>query len=217
MVVKSKTKYCRLWVSLLLMALSFTCYPRGTNGMRRCFERANGPHLAVKTNLLYWAALTPNLGLEYYFARRWSLNLEGQLAWWSNADKHRFFRLAAVSPEIRYWIANKQTFRGHFVGVYLGTGIYEFMRKPEHGLQGDFYIAGGLSYGYSLPVGKRLRMEFSLGVGYLRTEYKEYHWDSGCYKYDRTKRQTFVGPTKAAVTLTYPLWWFNPRRKGWVR
>lgn len=165
----------------------------------------SGPRFAVKTNLLYWAALTPNVELEYRFAGRWSVNLEGQLAWWGNNGKHKFFRVAAVSPEIRYWITNRQAFKGHFCGAYIGTGLYEFMNKPSYGLQGEFYITGGLSYGYAMPIGKRLGMEFSIGIGYMMTEFREYYWDKGCYVYDQTKRQTYVGPTKAKISLIYPL------------
>lgn len=176
-----------------------------------------GPRFALKTNLLYWAALTPNIEAEYYFARRWSLNLEYQGAWWSNPQNHQYFRIMAASPEIRFWVAHREHFRGHFFGLYGGVGSYEFMRKAQSGVQGEFYISGGISYGYSFRVGRRLRMEASIGIGYLLTEYREYHWDAGCYVYDRTKRQTFIGPTKAKLTLTYPLWWFGPKGKGGLR
>lgn len=174
----------------------------------------SSPRFALKTNLLYWAALTPNIELEYYFARRWSLNLEYQGAWWSNRDDHKFFRLIAGSPELRYWIGHREHFRGHFVGAYAGVGSYEFMGRPSSGLQGEFYIMGGISYGYAFRVGSRLRMEASIGLGYMVTDYREYHWNSGCYVYDRTKRQTWMGPTKVKLSLTYPFGKYAHRKRG---
>lgn len=168
---------------------------------------------ALKTNLLYAAALLINAEAEFYFKRRLSLNLDWQYAWWSNRGKHKYYRLAAVSPELRYWFASKENFRGHFGGFYVGTGLYEFMARPTHGIQGEFFIAGGLTYGYMLPLGKRLRMELSLGVGYMMTEYRQYHWDRGCYVYEKTQRYSYFGPTKAKVSLVWPLNRFKRRPK----
>ena len=33
---------------------------------------------------------------------------------------------------------------------------------------------GGVAYGYSLPVGHRFNVDFTLGIGYLGGSYKEY-------------------------------------------
>lgn len=167
--------------------------------------KADFPRFALKTNLLYWTALAINVEAEYYLKRHLSLNLDWQYAWWSRKSKHKYYRIAAISPELRYWFASKENFRGHFGGFYVGTGLYEFMARPTHGIQGEFFIAGGLTYGYMFPIGKRLRMELSLGVGYMMTEYRQYHWDRGCYVYEKTQRYSYFGPTKAKVSLVWPL------------
>lgn len=163
------------------------------------------PRLALKTNLFYLSALLLNAEAEYFLKGRWSVNLDFQYAWWSRRSKHKYYRVAAVSPELRYWFASRERFRGHFGGFYLGTGLYEFMFKPTHGIQGEFFIAGGLTYGYAFPLTRYLRMELSLGVGYMMTEYRQYHWDRGCYVYEKTQRYTYFGPTKAKVSLVWPL------------
>ena len=182
-------------------------------GMRQASASPVPSRFALKTNLLYAAALLINAEAEFYFKRRLSLNLDWQYAWWSNRSKHKYYRLAAVSPELRYWFASKENFRGHFSGFYVGTGLYEFMARPTHGIQGEFFIAGGLTYGYMFPLGKRLRMEFSLGVGYMMTEYRQYHWDRGCYVYEKTQRYSYFGPTKAKVSLVWPLNRFKRKPK----
>lgn len=157
---------------------------------------------ALKTNTLYWLALLPNAEFEFYLGKRFSVNLEYQGAWWSNQSHHKFYRLVNAGPEIRWWFAQRSRFHGHFAGVYGAGGIYEWMNGPDKGYQGN-YIGGGLTYGYSFPLGKRLAMECSLGVGYMSVEYKRYHYDDGRYVYESTRRTSYIGPTKAKVSLVW--------------
>lgn len=179
--------------------------PVSTPLYTRLPDKDTPPRFALKTNLLYAAALLINAEAEYYLKKRLSLNIDWQYAWWSSRSKHKYYRLAAISPELRYWFASRENFRGHFGGFYVGTGLYEFMARPTHGIQGEFFIAGGLTYGYMFPIGRRLRLELSVGVGYLMTEYRQYHWDRGCYVYEKTQRYSYFGPTKAKVSLVWPL------------
>lgn len=160
---------------------------------------------ALKTNLLYLAALCLNIEAELYVGNRWSVNLDYQYAWWSNKAKHKYYRLAAVSPEVRYWFASKKNFKGHFAGIYVGAGLYEFMAQPSSGIQGEFFIAGGVTYGWAFPVSKWMNMEFSVGIGYMMSEYRKYYHDVDCYVYNDTQRFTYFGPTKAKVSLVFPL------------
>ncbi len=183
------------------------------NVLSECKEEKKYCRFAFKTNLLYWAALMFNVETELYLKKRWSVNIDYQYVWWSNRSKHKYYRIAALSPEVRYWFASKENFRGHFGGFYLGTGLYEFMAKPTYGIQGEFFIAGGLSYGYMFPVNRKLRMELSLGAGYMMTEYRQYHWDRGCYVYEKTQRYSYFGPTKAKVSLVLPVNLFKRRSR----
>lgn len=161
--------------------------------------------VALKTNLLYLAALTINIEGEYCFNPKLSLNLEGQYAWWQNSQKHKCYRIASISPELRYWFHRKSMNQGHFAGVYVAAGTYEFMRKEQRGIQGKYFVSSGLSYGYMFPLSRRLNLELSIGFGYLTTEFRQYHYDDGCYVYDMTKRSNYIGVTKAKVSLVFPL------------
>lgn len=167
--------------------------------------RSEHKRFAIKTNLIYLAALMINVEGEYYFSPKFSLNLEWQYAWWDNSQQHRYYRIATVSPEFRYWFHRKSMDQGHFGGVYVAAGIYEFMRNERLGIQGEFFVAAGLSYGYMMPLSRALNLEFSLGVGYMMTEFRQYHYDAGCYVYDLTKRNSYFGLTKAKVSLVFPL------------
>ncbi len=157
---------------------------------------------ALKTNTLYWVALLPNAEFEFYVGKRFSVNLEYQGAWWSNESRHKFYRLVNAGPEVRWWFAQRDRFHGHFAGAYGNGGVYEWMNGPDKGYQGN-YIGGGLTYGYSFPLGKRLAMECSLGVGYVSAEYKRYHYDQGRYVYESTRHTSYIGPTKAKVALVW--------------
>lgn len=55
---------------------------------------------ALKNNILYDAVLMPNLELEWLINNRWSVALEGEVAWWKPRE-NRVYRLAVVSPEVR--------------------------------------------------------------------------------------------------------------------
>ena len=52
-------------------------------------------YMAAKTNLLYDAALVPNVGLEFYLGKGWSVCGDWMYAWWSKDAKHRYCTAAS--------------------------------------------------------------------------------------------------------------------------
>ncbi len=85
---------------------------------------------------------------------------------------------------------------GHFFGLYIEGGIYDFQFKGD-GYQGKYYGAAGFTYGYSTSVSRHLALEFSLGIGYLTTEYQKYTPYEGSLVWMSSGNYTFIGPTKA--------------------
>lgn len=154
--------------------------------------------------MLYLAALMLNAEGEYYIGNNFSANLESQFAWWSISNKHYYYRIFTLSPEIRYWIKPKEKLTGHFIGVFGGIGLYDLMAGPPSGIQGEL-IAYGATYGFCFPLTKKLRMEVAVSGGAMNTEYETYYPDEGCYVYDMTKRKTYFGITKIKVSLVLPL------------
>lgn len=61
----------------------------------------------------------------------------------------------------------------------------------------------GVEYGYSLPVAKRLNIDFTIGIGYLTGKYLKYIPDNGRYLWQSTHKLNWFGPTKAEVSLTW--------------
>ena len=164
--------------------------------------------LAVKNNLLYDLALAPNLEVEIPIGKRWSLNTEYKCPWWLN-HKHNFcYQLLSGGVEGRYWLGNRQErnrLTGHFVGIYAEGGVYDFQFSNEKGYHGNYYAAGGLTYGYTRHLARHLALEFSLGIGYLTTEYKKYTPYEGDLIWTNSGRYNFIGPTKAKISLVWLL------------
>lgn len=180
------------------------------------------PLFALKTNLLFDAALMPNIELEIPIGNRWSMNGEYIFPWWLMDDNKYCLQILSGSLEGRYWLGNRQSRRarnvltGHFIGLYAGGGMYDLQWK-ENGYQGEFFIAAGLSYGWATAIARNLHLEFNIGVGLLRTNYRHYHAndDYRTLQWQENGEYTWLGPTKAKISL---VWLFSRKaRKGGIR
>ena len=134
--------------------------------------------IAVKTNLLYWATSTPNIGFEFGLGKRTTLDLVGGYNPWTlNKDDNKKIKHWMVMPEFRYWLCER--FNGHFFGIHTGFAEYNisgvripFQNKStqEHRYEG--WATGiGISYGYTWILGKRWNLEANIGAGYIYTKY----------------------------------------------
>lgn len=166
----------------------------------------------IKTNLLYDALLLPSLEVEYRFTPRWSVAVEGNVAWWSNKRRHRYYQLAVVTPEVRYWFRSSDGWRGHYVGLLAGGGLYD-LSNGKQGYQGEGFLAG-LSYGFVFPIGKRLALEAGAALGFVTTQYDEYHPDEGHAVYMENRRTTYFGPVRARLALVWNLPWGIKQKGG---
>lgn len=185
--------------------------------------------LALKTNLLYDALTLVNYSIEVPIGERYSALFYHQFPWWSwgKANNEYCIRFLSVGAEGRWWFkpqprlgVGERRWRdklvGHFLGVYAESGKWDFElgRKICH--QGEHWSAG-LSYGFSMPVSKRLNLEFSLSVGYASIAYRKFA-PSNDYEIlwrDPVKhgRWNYFGPTKAQISLVIPIT-VQTKRKG---
>lgn len=176
-------------------------------------ENKTWNRLAIKTNLLYDALLMPSLEVEYRINDRWSVSLEGDIAWWKKKSKHKYYQLAMISPEGRYWFKTKAPWHGHYVGVFVGGGWYD-LENGKRGYQGEGVMAG-VSYGYMFPVTRCLSFEAAIGAGYLRAKYDEYLPEAGGhYLYQQTSKTNYFGPLKLKFALVWRLWDYNQKKGG---
>lgn len=163
-------------------------------------------HFALSTNLLYYAALMPNLEAQWRINRRWTIAVDGDVAWWSK--DLRKYRLAVITPEVRYRVLpRRDEWHGMYVGIFTGGGWYD-LENGGNGYKGEGLITG-VSVGYLWPIAKRLSLEAGLGVGYMYTRYKEYMPIGGHFLYQRTKDLNYFGPLKLKLSL---VWRFGHRR-----
>lgn len=174
------------------------------------------PWVALKTNLLYDALLVPNVGIEFRFADRWSVGADYMHAWWSNDRKHRYWRCYGGEVTLRRYFG-ATPFTGHHVGIYGTMLTYDFEFSGKGWQSDGFSYGGGLEYGYSLPVARRLNLDFSIGVGYFGGRYKEYVPMDGCYVWQSTRRRHWFGPTRAQISLVWILGGERRSGKGGAR
>lgn len=126
-------------------------------------------HVALRANLLRWATLTPDLGLEWRINSSWSIVANGSWTSWSWNDKDRRYAIWEVIPEVRYYIGEQKAW---YVGAMFKTGQFNY-KLSGTGKQGDL-MGGGITGGYQLRLNKALSMDFNLGLGYLNADYEKY-------------------------------------------
>lgn len=163
-------------------------------------------YAGVKTNMLYDALLVPNGGLEIYLGKNWSIDAYWMYAWWKSDRVHNYWRTYGGDVELRKWLgsaAKRKPLTGHHIGAYAQIVTYDFELGGRGYLADRWSYAAGMSYGYSLPVAKRLNIDFSIGLGYMGGEYKEYLPQDGHYVWQSTKRRHWLGPTKAEISLVW--------------
>lgn len=182
-------------------------------------------YMSLGTNMLYDALLLPNIGIEFYLGKHWSVNANWIYGWWSNNNHHRYWRAYGGDIGIRYWLGNasrRKPLTGHHIGVYGQMMLYDFefggkgqmCGRPGGNIWEKSNYGGGFEYGYSLPVGRRINIDFSLGIGYIGGEYYEYQPEDGHYVWLRTKKRRWFGPTKAQISLIWLLGRGNTNKKG---
>ena len=172
--------------------------------------------MALKTNLLYDALLVPNVAVEFYLGSNWSLTGGWMYGWWKSDPAHWYWRTYGGELGVRRWFGRKaqeKPLTGHHLGVYGQLFTYDFE------LGGKGYMGGtpgesmwdspnwalGVEYGYSLPIAKRLNLDFTVGVGYWGGIYYEYTPQDGHYVWEATRNRRWFGPTKAEISLVWLL------------
>lgn len=173
------------------------------------------PLFALKTNLLFDLASILNVEVEAPIGNRWSVAGEWMFPWWRNSKSNFTMQLLSGHGEVKYWLGNRmkhEVMTGWNLGLYGGGGKYDFQIFNDDGVQGDFFDIG-LGVGYAHKISRNFRMEYSLGFGYLRSDYEAYHrvrntqyGDIKVVDYPwETHRLNGFGPTRVRVSLVWML------------
>ncbi|MCC8143942.1 MAG: DUF3575 domain-containing protein [Tannerellaceae bacterium] len=166
------------------------------------------PNWGIKTNFVYWATTTPNLGFEIATGKKNTLDISGGYNPFTFHHGTKF-KHALIQPEFRWWFCEK--FNGSFVGVHahyarfnVGRIDMPFSMFPDlktHRYQGNLY-GGGVSYGYQWILGKHWNLEASLGVGYAYIDYDKYECGD-CGKKIKDDHTHYFGITRATLSIIY--------------
>ena len=157
-------------------------------------------HLSLRANLLRWATLTPDLGLEWRICPSWGIAVNGSWTSWSWSDKDRRYALWEVAPEVRYYMGEKKAW---YLGAMFKVGQFNY-KLSETGKQGDL-MGGGITTGYQLRLNKALDLDFNLGLGYLNADYEKYEVIDGVRVRRGNETKNWCGPINAGVTLVWKL------------
>lgn len=163
-----------------------------------------GQKLGLKTNVLYNAATTLNLSLETALGSKTSFDISAAYNPWEFSNTKRI-KLWMLQPELRYWFC--ESFNGHFIGLHLHGGEYNFSGitlpniSNSFNYQGDFY-GGGLSYGYQWILNSRWGVEAFLGAGFTHVDYDKYPCAT-CGKIISRGTKNYWGLTKAGISFIY--------------
>lgn len=173
-------------------------------------------YFAIKTNMLYDALLVPNVGVEFSLGKRWSVAADWMYGWWSRNKSHRYWRVYGGGLTVRKYFGAKaaeKPLQGHHIGINAQMLTYDIEfgdkgymgGKPGGTLWDRMNYTIGAEYGYSMPVARRLNIDFSLAAGYMGGRYYEYTPLDGHYVWQATKNRKWIGPTKVEVSLVWLL------------
>ena len=157
-------------------------------------------HLSLRANLLRWATLTPDLGLEWRICPSWGIAVNGSWTSWSWNDKDRRYALWEVAPEVRYYMGEKKAW---YLGAMFKAGQFNY-KFSEAGKQGDL-MGGGITTGYQLRLNKALTLDFNLCLGYLNADFEKYEVIDGVRVRRGNETKDWCGPINAGVTLVWKL------------
>ena len=160
----------------------------------------NDYHLSLRANLLRWATLTPDLGVEWRICPSCGIAVNGSWTSWTWSDKDRRYALWEVAPEIRYYMGEKKAW---YLGAMFKAGQFNY-KLSETGKQGDL-MGGGITAGYQLRLNKVLALDFNLGLGYLNADFEKYEVIDDVRVRRGNETKDWFGPINAGVTLVWKL------------
>ncbi len=163
---------------------------------------------AAKTNVLYDATSTINVGVEMGLAPKWTLDVSGNYNPWTFSD-YKKLKHWMVQPEARYWLCER--FNGHFFGLHAHGGQFNlanldlpfgtFSALEDHRAEG-WFAGAGVGYGYHWILGNHWSLEAELGLGFIHANYDRYECER-CGELLGRAHKNYWGLTKAAISIIY--------------
>ncbi|MGM9785702.1 MAG: DUF3575 domain-containing protein [Candidatus Cryptobacteroides sp.] len=159
---------------------------------------ADGYLIGIRTNLVRWATLTPDIGIEWRIDKNWSIAADFSYANWNWKFRERNYALWEIAPQARYYFGKNLNW---YAGLQAKAGSYNF-KASDVGKQGNFAGIGAIG-GYKMNLNKSLALDFSLGLGYIYTRCEEYTMINAINVSKAKTDKHWIGPTSIGVTLTW--------------
>lgn len=156
--------------------------------------------LSLRANLLRWATLAPDLGIEWRISPSVGIMVNGSWTSWTWQDNARRYALWEVMPEVRWYLGDA---RRWYVGAMFKAGQFNY-KLSDTGRQGDL-LGGGITGGYQLRLTEVLSMDFSLSLGYLNADTEKYEVIDGVRVRNGNETKHWIGPINAGVTLVWKI------------
>ncbi len=158
--------------------------------------------ILLRANMLRWATLTPDVGIEWQLNKEWSVLANATYTRWSWSDNNRRFAQKEFAGEIRHYMGYMSTQRPWYVGMMIHGGQYNF-GLTERGRQGD-YMGGGITAGYRLRLhNKRFFIDFGGGLGFTHATIEKYKTINGVRYYTGDGNTNYIGINKLSVALVW--------------
>jgi hypothetical protein len=161
---------------------------------------------AVKTNLIYDGALTPNLAIEVPIKKKFSIELSSTYNAWDMKDNVKWKNLMII-PEFRYWL--KDNTSGQFFGAHIGWAKYNiggitmpYFADANYYRYDGWAIGLGLAAGYKWQITNSLSTEVNIGVGVIYTKYDKYLAPK-CGPFWGSFKNILIAPTKVGLSFIY--------------
>lgn len=182
----------------LFFLLSFSIMFYGQSSVEELPTYSPKGSLSLRTNVVPWAMLMPNIGVEYKASDHIGLIAEGGWTHWSLNTPNKYWRMWNIAPQARYYFAEAKY---NYIGVQYTMGEYNLT-----GRQGK-YMGGGLTLGHQFYAGKNLMVDLGLSLGYLHLYDKEKYQriDGHDYRDGRKTANGYWGPTGLSMTFVWKI------------
>lgn len=166
----------------------------------------------LKSNVLTYYLLVPNLAVEWEMGTHWSGSVPVYHSGWDWFRVFNKFRVFGLQPELRYFFRND--FSGFFVGAHATLAWYniaigEDYRYQDHSTTSPS-LGAGVSFGYRMPMSDgvpgqmhRWYVEFSVGGGFLPLYYDVFYNVVNGAMAQEGLRKTYWGIDQVSISFLY--------------
>lgn len=180
--MKEKIQYNTFGRLLTIALLLIPAFSQVSDAQSPLGDNVPQRHVALRTNLLYDATLSPNLGFDVRVDSAWTVGLlAGVNAWDIDKTENKKWRHMLFSLRARKFRKNlfeKGYYEGDLIYSHFNVGNIKFpfglySAVKSHRLQGDLVALGG-KYGYSWILARDWRIEAEGGIAVGYAWFKEY-------------------------------------------